>query len=80
MAPTGHAYGEYTVALEPTHKSEGREESVCVNCGDVQSRTLPPKETDVLLIVGVAAVALVLIGAVVTMCVVVNKRKGRSEA
>jgi hypothetical protein len=80
MAPMGHAYGEYTVTLEPTHKSEGREESVCVNCGDVQSRTLPPKETDALLIVGVAAVALVLIGAVVTMCVVLNKRKGRSEA
>lgn len=38
---TGHAYGEWTVSEEATCTKEGKKISVCQNCGDTQTETIP---------------------------------------
>ncbi len=35
---TGHSYGEWKLTKKPTLKAVGEEQSICVACGDVQSR------------------------------------------
>ena len=42
VAVTGHVFGEWTVTVEPTRKTEGKETRACTGCGLVETNTLDP--------------------------------------
>jgi hypothetical protein len=73
---TTHMYGDWTVSLQPTNKSEGEQERTCSVCGNSETVPIPMLESNnmkTVVIVAVIAAATLVLGLLIG---VLAKRKG----